>query len=193
MSSSPRSADIEAEADRLWEFAVSVYRQEPVKQACLSIQARYGLSISLLLGVIWAGAQGYGRLGATELETSVRRGLEWHREVIEPMRALRRRLRQGPPPGLERRTEALRQGVLAQELEAERIQQRLLLEDFVAGQQPGAELWRDAARNAALLTRKSCPRPDPEALEALGTILREVFPDIDAQSLAGECGAGWAG
>ena len=183
----------DTDADRLWAFAVEVYEREPVKQACLSIQARYGLSISLLLGVIWAGAQGFGRLGATELETSVRRGLEWHREVIEPMRALRRRLRQSPPPGLESRTEALRRGVLQQELEAERIQQRLLLEDFVAGGAGSAEPWRDAAANAALLTRKSCPRPEPEALDALGIILGAVFPEIEQGALSREARAAWAG
>ena len=176
--------DVDDEARRLWAFAVDIYGMHGVKQACLSIQARYGLSISMLLGTIWTGAEGYGRLGATEMETTIRRGIEWHREIIEPLRGLRRRLRQEPPRGLERKTETLRHHLLEQELEAERIEQRLFLEDFPQGPVSGAsERWQDAAANAALYTRKSCPRPEPEALNALGLILQTAFPDVPAADL----------
>lgn len=185
--------DLDAAAARLWQFAVALYEMEGVKAACLSIQARYGISISLLLGAVWAGGAGYGRLGATDLETAIRRGVEWHREIIEPMRSLRRRLRQAPPKGLEKTTERLRRAVLDQELEAERIQQRLFLEDFPAGcpAAPEPERWRDAAANAALYTRKSCPRPEREALDALVLILQTAFPDVSAGALAGEAEAVW--
>lgn len=193
MSADTKPYNIDDEARRLWEFTLALYEVEAVKQACLSIQARYGLSISLLLGAVWAGANGYGRLGATELETAIRRGMEWHREIIEPLRALRRRLRQHPPQGQERQTERLRHRLLEQELEAERIEQRLFLEDFPPDRHaaPVDERWRDAAANAALLTRKSCPRPEPQALEALGCILQTTFPGIPAARLAREAEAGW--
>jgi uncharacterized protein (TIGR02444 family) len=188
-----RARDIDADAARLWDFAVALYEMEGVKQACLRVQARYGLSISTLLGCIWIGAQGYGRLGATDMETAIRRGVEWHREVIEPMRALRRRLRQQPPAGLERKTERLRRQLLQQELEAERIEQRLFLEDLPAAPpeaDPG-QRWRDATANATLYTRKSCPRPEPEALAALGLILQQAFPEISRAALEAEAESVW--
>lgn len=184
---------IDDDAQRLWEFALTLYDVDAVKQACFTIQARYGLSISLLLSTVWAGANGYGRLGATELETAIRRAMEWHREIIEPLRALRRRLRQHPPQGMERRTERLRHRLLEQELEAERIEQRLFIEDFPPGRTaaPAEERWRDAAANAALFTRKSCPQPELQALEALGRILQTTFPDVPAAGLAREAEAVW--
>ncbi|MDN5871783.1 MAG: TIGR02444 family protein [Nitrococcus sp.] len=193
MSAENKLYDIDEEARRLWEFALALYEVDAVKQACLGVQARYGLSVSLLLGAVWVGANGYGRLGATELETAIRRGMEWHREIIEPLRALRQRLRQHPPGGLERRTEKLRHRLLEQELEAERIEQRLFLEDFPLGRlaAPVQERWRDAAVNAALLTRKSCPQPEPQALEALGCILQTTFPGESAAGLAREAEAVW--
>lgn len=185
--------DIAAEAERLWQFALAIYEMEGVKQACLSIQARYGLSISLLLGAIWTGAEGYGRFGATELESSIRRAMEFHRDVIEPLRALRRRLRQDPPKGVEAETHALRKNLLDQELTAERIEQHLFLEDFSAEGRPApeSERWRDAAVNAALLTRKSCPRPEQEALDALSLILQATFPDIPTASLTAAAKSVW--
>lgn len=188
-----RKRDIDADAARLWDFAVSLYEMEGVKQACLRVQARYGLSISTLLGCIWIGAHGHGRLGATDMETAIRRGIEWHREVIEPMRALRRRLRQQPPAGLERKTERLRHQLLQQELEAERIEQRLFLEDLPPKLPEAAapERWRDATANAALYTRKSCPRPEPEALDALGLILQQAFPEVSRDALQAEAESFW--
>ncbi|MDN5850368.1 MAG: TIGR02444 family protein [Nitrococcus sp.] len=193
MSADSKPYTVDEEALRLWEFALALYEVDAVKQACLSVQARYGLSVSLLLGAVWVGANGYGRLGATELETAIRRGMEWHREIIEPLRALRQRLRQHPLQGQERRTEKLRHRLLEQELEAERIEQRLFLEDFPPGRvaAPVQERWRDAAVNAALLTRKSCPQPEPQALEALGCILQTTFPGISATGLAREAEAVW--
>lgn len=191
---SDQPASVADEAAALWGFAVRVYGMRGIKDTCLAVQARYGLSISTLLGAIWTGAHGYGRMGATQLETTVRRATEWHREVIEPMRALRRRLRQQPPPGLEERTDALRHEVLRQELEAERIEQQLLLEDFPRGRCPvsaEAERWRDATANAALYTRKSCPRPEPQALDALARILGAAFPDVDGEAIKREAAAVW--
>jgi uncharacterized protein (TIGR02444 family) len=181
------------DAEHLWDFAVAVYEEDGIKAACLRVQARYGLSISLLLGAIWAGMNGYGRLGATELETTIRRALEWHRDVIEPMRALRRLLRQQPPGGVEQQTHELRKQLLEAELNAERIEQRLFLQDFARDLPvaPEAERWRDAAINGALLMRKSCPRPEPEAQDALAQIIHAACPQTPFGDLYREIESAW--
>lgn len=181
------------EADKLWDFAVALYDQEPVKAACLRVQARYGLSISLLLGAIWTGIHGYGRLGATELETTIRRAMEWHRDVIEPMRALRRLLRQQPPAGVEGDTQLLRKQLVDAELDAERIEQKLFLMDFPRelDTAPNGEYWRDAATNGALLMRKSCPRPESEAQDALALIVHSACPDTPYGELYQEIETAW--
>ncbi|NLO81015.1 MAG: TIGR02444 family protein [Xanthomonadaceae bacterium] len=163
----------------LWNFAVALYEEEDVKAACLRVQARYGLSISLLLGAIWIGINGFGRFGATDMEMVIRRAMEWHREVIEPIRALRRQLRREPPQGVEEQTHALRHQLVEAELEAERIEMRLLLQDLPDDLpvSPPAERWRDAAINASLLMRKHCPRLEREAEEALVRIILAASPD----------------
>jgi uncharacterized protein (TIGR02444 family) len=178
---------MQEEADKLWDFAVALYEQEPVKAACLNVQARYGLSISLLLGAIWTGINGYGRLGATELETTIRR------EVIEPVRALRRLLRQQPPGGVEGDTQVLRKQLVNAELDAERIEQRLFLMDFPSTlrSEPNGELWRDAATNGALLMRKSCPRPEPEAQDGLARIVHAACPRTPYGELYQEIESAW--
>ncbi len=173
------------DASDLWKFAVALYGDDDVKAACLRIQARYGLSISLLLGAIWIGVNGHGRLGATEWETTARRAMEWHRDVIEPIRALRRQLRLQPPAGVEAQTHELRHQLVEAELGAERIEMRLLLQDLprdlpVADD---SERWRDAVINAVLMVRKYCPRPEQEAIDALVGIIHAASPAISADEL----------
>jgi uncharacterized protein (TIGR02444 family) len=182
-----------SQAEQLWDFAVALYEREPVKAACLRVQARYGLSISLLLGAIWTGREGLGRLGTSELEHTIRRALEWHRDIIEPIRALRRGLRQHPPAGVEEATHELRRQLVESELGAERIEQNMLLQDFPTGLpvSPENARWRDAAINSALLMRKSCPRPEPEALDALALILHAACPDAPYGELYQEIESAW--
>lgn len=177
----------------LWNFAVALYEDEDVKAACLRLQARYGISISLLLGAIWIGVNGLGRLGATDLETAIRRAMEWHREVIEPIRALRRQLRQQPPAGVEIQTHELRHQLVEAELGAERIEMRLLLQDLPAGLSvaPEGERWRDAAVNAALMMRKSCPQREQEAEDALVKIIHAASPTTSREELERAIAAAW--
>ncbi|RLK47024.1 uncharacterized protein (TIGR02444 family) [Alkalispirillum mobile] len=167
-----------SQADDLWEFSIRFYRQPGVEPACLRLQARYGLSVSLLLAAMWFGREGWGRLGATEMEAAIRRAQEWDREVIEPLRALRRHLKKHPPRGLEESTEALRRDLLGRELEAERIEQRLFLADYPQGMPVDAVRWQDAVVNAALVVRRKCPRLDEHARETLCEIFAEAFPEV---------------
>lgn len=179
------------EAQELWKFALALYEDEDVKAACLRVQARYGLSISLLLGAIWSGMHGQGRLGSTDLETAIRRGMEWHREVIDPIRALRRQLRLQPPAGAEVPTHELRHQLTQAELAAERIEQRLYLQDLPKNLPVSSEFWRDAAVNAALMMRKNCPQLEQEALDALVRILHAASPSTPVAELRQEIASVW--
>lgn len=167
-----------SQADDLWDFSVRFYRLPGVEPACLRLQARYGLSVSLLLAALWFGREGWGRLGATEMEAAIRRAQEWDREVIEPLRALRRHLKKHPPRGLEESAEALRRDLLGRELEAERIEQRLFLADYPKDHPADDQRWQDAVVNACLVVRRKCPKLDEQARRTLCEIFAEAFPEV---------------
>lgn len=171
-------------ADRLWDFSLDIYRRRDVESACLSLQARCGVSVSLLLASIWLGLNGDGRMGTMRLESAAWRALEWHREFVEPLRALRRQLRHRPPAGLENDAERFRARLLEQELAAERMEQRLFLNDldYWPPTEPRGN-WRDAVGNAALLVRRSCPRPENEAVAAFVTVLAATCPHVKRDAL----------
>mgnify|MGYP000279383431 FL=1 len=182
------------EPARLWRFAEEVYARPGVEAACLKLQARYGLSISLLMAAIWSGLEGRGRLGVSSAEAAVRRGQEWDREVIDPLRALRRHLKLHPPRGVAEDSHELRKQLIAAELRAEAIEQQLFLNDLPADElsaSPAGERWRDATWNAGMVLRRRCPTCDPEAVSAVARILAEACEGLADAAIEEEVRRAW--
>ncbi|MFC6670836.1 TIGR02444 family protein [Marinobacterium aestuariivivens] len=98
----------------LWDYALELYRQPGVEQACLGLQQKGGLSINRLLFCCWLAGEGR-RLRADELEASD--AARWQRELTAPLRALRYQVREQKrrEDGLEVVYRALRQAELAAE------------------------------------------------------------------------------
>ncbi|MFM2042968.1 MAG: hypothetical protein RLY86_1544 [Pseudomonadota bacterium] len=115
-----------AEPPGLWDWSLSVYGQPGVAAACLGAQDRHGADVNLLLWAAWAGAVHGHRLTAGEVQTARAAVAAWHRDVVLPLRAVRRRLKHGPAPAPDSATEPLRARVKAAELEAERLEQAVL-------------------------------------------------------------------
>ncbi len=116
------SAHASSPGDRLWAFAVDLYARDGVADACLALQDDHGLDTPMLLFAAWAGAEGGLALSAGQLAQAAGGVSGWQDEVIAGLRALRRRLKAGPPPAPNPATEALRDAVKRAELAAERIE-----------------------------------------------------------------------
>lgn len=123
-----------------WDFSVAFYARPGVMPTCLALQDAHGVDVNLALFCCWLGeALDAGALA--EAETLV---CDWRREVVQPLRAVRR--------WLKGRDDALRADVAAQELAAEQRQQAMLHAWAVARwPAAGAVPGRHAADNLALL------------------------------------------
>ncbi|MFV3076458.1 TIGR02444 family protein [Niveispirillum fermenti] len=125
----PRAARVPAapsDIPDLWPFSLAVYAGPDVAAACLLAQDEHGADVNLLLWAAWLGARGHV-LTPVELSAARHATAPWRQDVVQPLRALRRRLKSGPAPAPEdAATQALRAQVKAAELEAERIQQTVL-------------------------------------------------------------------
>lgn len=110
----------------LWGWSLSVYGRPGVAAACLTAQDRHGADVNLALWAAWTGAV-HGHLLTGAEAAAAREAVEaWSREVVVPLRSLRRRLKTGPLPAPAPATDALRNRIKAAELEAERIEQSVL-------------------------------------------------------------------
>jgi uncharacterized protein (TIGR02444 family) len=128
-----------------WTFSLAFYGRPGVAAACLALQDEHGLDVNLVLLCCWLGWSGRGRLDAAALAAADRSVAAWRREVIQPLRAVRRALKTHPAAAAA----ALRRDVQTLELCAEREAQRLLLAGL-GGAPAGTDRRADAAANLAL-------------------------------------------
>jgi uncharacterized protein (TIGR02444 family) len=103
-----------------WQFSLRFYALPDVAPACLALQDEANVDVNLLLLLLFLADNGraVARDDVAHLDAAI---APWRAEVVEPLRALRRRLKTGigefPP------SEPFRNMVKKVELEAERLEQ----------------------------------------------------------------------
>lgn len=162
---------------------MAVYRRVGVEKACLDLQDRLGADVNLLLFCCWLGRE----IEEGQLDRILAEVGPWQREVVEPLRAVRRglkaRLSRPGDPG--EGAGDLREQIAASELEAERREQ-VLLESRVQGTGPGEPTVQCAIHNLKVYLSRLGNRVEEADSAALVTILAAAFPDepIEVSSTA---------
>lgn len=110
-----------------WRHSLQVYRRPAVQAACLALQDRCGADVNILLWCCWLGQRGRA-LDQRELRRAMAAAAPWQEGVLRPLRQARRAVRSASLALPSARTEALRQRLLAIELDAEHLEHRLLFE-----------------------------------------------------------------
>jgi uncharacterized protein (TIGR02444 family) len=76
----------------LWDFALAFYAQPQVADACLHVQDEHGANVCLLIGLCWLDAHKQ-YLDEVQFNALKLHSEDWTQTVVEPLRALRRRLK----------------------------------------------------------------------------------------------------
>jgi uncharacterized protein (TIGR02444 family) len=103
-----------------WDFSLALYAAPAVAEACLRLQDRRGLDVNLLLFACWTAATGGARLSADEWRRLIDGTEAWRSQVVEPLRAMRRYLKDAATTP---QIAALHERVKALELDAEHAAQ----------------------------------------------------------------------
>src|ERR1700733_971436 len=120
----PRS-DIEADG---WAFALHIYAQPGIADACLRLQDEAGVDVMMFLMIVFAAIRHRVLLTPAEIRELDEVCRPWREQIVQPLRALRTQLKTGPLPAPNSETEPFRSTIKAAELAAERLQNRLLAE-----------------------------------------------------------------
>jgi uncharacterized protein (TIGR02444 family) len=129
-----------------WKFSLAVYAAPGVAAECLALQSELNIDVNSLLFCAWLGAAKTILLGDKNLAAIDARVREWHETVVQPLRAVRQKLKSMPQ--MEHDTvKDLRKHIAGIELRAEQIEQAFLFE--AAG---------DIAVGAATATREDAVR-----------------------------------
>ena len=137
---SPEEMADRAEAESLWDFSVRIYANPGVEDICLQLQDIWHGDVPVLLFALWRGRQGLV-LSSADVQRIVDAVTVWQREIITPIRHLRRQLRDVDllVPELVEGMQAVRQALQQTELGAERRELEYLSTIEVgATHEPGA-------------------------------------------------------
>jgi len=168
-----------------WEFSVHTYGLSGVSDACLTLQNRYGADVNMLLYCCWAGRV-FGKLDDESFQRASRFSRSWASNVVSPMRSVRTWMkldsieRKSVPPSMHAE---LRNKVKSIELEAEKLQQRVL--ESSLPKIPDGQVRNQPDCAAANLRRycqsEAIPVETPSA-ELLAIILTASMPSITRAS-----------
>ncbi len=138
----------ERKASPFWNFSLKLYRVEGVATACLKLQDLHGIDVNVMLFGCWLASLGR-KLSRQEMHEIVDAADSWRRQVVVPLRSVRRILKE-PATAAGKGVKAfdtegilaMREKIKAVELESERLQQEALF-----ALKPAAE-WGEAAEPA---------------------------------------------
>ena len=169
-----RKSATAADKTPFWLFSGTVYGRPGVAEACLDLQDRHGLDVNLLLFCAWAGTRGRA-LDGGDLGLLRSASRPWHDEVVAPLRAARRWLKQqvAVPEDLG---EAFREEVKGLELQAEMLEQLVLYQELEIPE-GGSDATAVAANLRLYLTRFK-PLPTDDDLADLAAILHGSCPEV---------------
>ena len=111
-----------------WNFSLELYAGEGVVEACLDLQERRGCDVNVLLFCCWLGASGRPTLTADRLRAILKASDAWQAEIVRPLRAVRRLLKdrrwpETEPGAMPELVDAVRRRVADAELAAEHAEQ----------------------------------------------------------------------
>lgn len=164
-----------------WAFALRIYAEPDVAAACLQLQDKAGVDVSLLLTVAFACRRGIP-LSPPDISAMDAVSRPWREQIVQPLRALRIALKAGPWPAPNAATEKLRTRIKTSELRAERLAVDQLTSwlqiDAVAMRDVGADELRAALRQVLVLASKE-PDRDPigglaSAIDTIATAAQRI-------------------
>jgi uncharacterized protein (TIGR02444 family) len=116
-----------AEPDNdLWHFALCFYGRQDVSSACLVLQEKLGVDVSVLLFAIFACVERGVTLDTQELAALDGLVRGWRTEIVQVLRQIRKRLKSGPFSSTSSPTEELRNRIKVDEIKAEKIELAML-------------------------------------------------------------------
>jgi uncharacterized protein (TIGR02444 family) len=181
------SGGIDFPADPFWDFSLRIYGAEGVSDSCVALQDECGADVNLLLFCGWLGTTGWGRLGPEDIRAAHDKIIAWQSGVVEPLRAVLRRLRQGFSTIPLEHSDSLRESVMALELVAEHVEQTSLSASIEAPEEPEGtpqERAEVTAANIADYFVMGGIREIGDWRRHLVVLMTTFFPDLDGPDAA---------
>ena len=120
-----------------WEFSLAYYSREPVAAACLSLQNRRRADVNILLLCCWLATLKL-TIGEAGLKAAIEAVEDWRHKVLEPLRGVRRNVIDAPMEIAKSERRAIKDAVLAAELDCEHAAQARIVAVVAGDAEPAA-------------------------------------------------------
>ena len=176
-----RQSRSELEADG-WAFALHIYAQPGIADVCLRLQDEAGVDVMMFLMTGFAAVRHCVLLTPAEIRELDEVCRPWREQIVQPLRALRMRLKTGPLPAPNTATEPFRSTIKAAELAAERLQNQLLAERLPLRSPERDTLASEDLRSVlcsvvSLALEKRPGKPISDLLSSIDTIVDAAMQD----------------
>jgi len=177
-----------------WNFSLEIYSGEGVAEACLDLQDRRGCDVNVLLFCCWLGASGRPTLTADRLRSILAASEAWQAEIVQPLRRVRRLLKDRPWSGaLPETLDAVRRRVADAELAAEHAEQIKLASLHAPPadrDRPVEKRLRAAIGNLGVYAVCLGVVPDAQDRAAVAALMAATFPMLSPAEIAQAIGPG---
>jgi uncharacterized protein (TIGR02444 family) len=179
-----------------WNFSLELYAGDGVAEACLDLQERRGCDVNVLLFCCWLGASGRPTLTADRLRTILKASDDWQASIVQPLRRVRRLLKDQPwSAALPETVDAVRRRVADAELAAEHAEQLKLVGLHAPPadrDRPIEKRLRAAVGNLGVYAVCLGVVPDAKDRAAVATLMRGTFPVLLPEEIVRVVGGGAA-
>ncbi|MCX7354262.1 MAG: TIGR02444 family protein [Alphaproteobacteria bacterium] len=166
-----------------WDYTLAIYGKQGFSPAVIALQDKLKLDVDILIFCCWTASTGRGPLNAATVAKAREVADPWQAEVVNALRIIRRRIKEGfkgTPEGLPA---GLGKDILGREIDAERIEQ-MMLEAIApavtnAGKSAGDKA-KDAADSLDAYLKACNIKADDADRGHLATVLASAFPEVDA-------------
>lgn len=170
-----------------WNFSLELYAGEGVAEACLDLQDRRGCDVNVLLFCCWLGASGRPTLTAERLRAILKVSDVWQQEIVQPLRQVRRLLKDKPwHAALPETVDAARRRVADAELAAEHAEQLKLASLHAPPadrDRPVDKRMRAAVGNLGIYAVCLGVVPDARDRAAVSALMKATFPALTAEEI----------
>ena len=105
----------------IWDFVLGYYRQQGVSEGAITLQDQLGLDVNMVLFLMWlSGSKRV--LAQADIKTVIDTSKDWQHQVVVPIRAVRRLLKENAPLVEQEAALAYRKKIQALEIEGEQLQ-----------------------------------------------------------------------
>jgi len=178
-------------AHPFWDFALPVYQTKGVGDACIALQDRYAIDVNCVLYCCFVGASGRGALDAPSIERLIAVSGPWNREVVQALRAVRRRMRGGVEPVDKALSDSLRQRLLAVEIDCERCEMVTIgqaLDRPARAGVPAEDRAKQAAANIGAYFARLGVKPTAEDCRSVAVIVGAALTEVPEARMGAICG-----